>query len=282
MAFRSVRFLVFAVAIVLVVLPFVSVVSTSLSDQETLNRAGGFVLWTNSPTLDSYRQVFDGGIVTRALLVSATVTAVGTAISVSATIGLAFGLSRPKSPGSKPILMMVLFTLLFSPGLIPSYLMVKQLGLIDSYWALILPVAVNAFNVIVVRSFFMDLPQELIDSARIDGATEWKILTRITLPLSRAAIAVVSLFYGVGYWNAFFNAMLYLNDAAKWPLQLVLRQYAINGNAFDPAGSQGFVPPPQQAMQMAVLVVSIVPVIVVYPFLQKHFAKGMLTGAVKG
>jgi putative aldouronate transport system permease protein len=178
-------------------------------------------------------------------------------------------------------LMTVLFTLLFAPGLIPSYLMVKELGLIDSYWALILPVCVNAFNVIVVRSFFMDIPQELIDSARIDGASEFTILNKIVLPLSRAVIAVVSLFYAVGYWNAFFNAVLYLNDNSKWPLQLVLRTFVVQGQTYQQS-LDGSIPPPQAALQMAILVVSIVPILIVYPFLQKHFAKGMLTGAVKG
>lgn len=280
-AVQALKAVVLTLACVLVILPFIAVISTSLSNEETVRQAGGFVLWTTEPTFAAYQQIFSGGVVTRSVLVSTGVTLVGTFISIVTTVALAYGLARPKTLGAKPLLMTVLFTLLFAPGLIPSYLMVKELGLIDSYWALILPVCVNAFNVIVVRSFFMDIPQELIDSARIDGASEFTILNKIILPLSRAVIAVVSLFYAVGYWNAFFNAVLYLNDNSKWPLQLVLRTFVVQGQTYQQS-LDGSVPPPQAALQMAILVVSIVPILIVYPFLQKHFAKGMLTGAVKG
>src|SRR5699024_9404514 len=143
-------------------------------------------------------------------------------------------------------------------GLIPTYLAVRQFGLIDSYWALILPTAVSAFNVIVVRSFFASLPVELIDAAKIDGDSEWQIFRRIGLPLSRAALAVIGLFYGVNYWNAFFSALLYLNDAAKWPLQMVLRTYVVNGTEMGTAemGTVVEAAPPQTTIQMAILVIS--------------------------
>ncbi|WP_253705306.1 carbohydrate ABC transporter permease [Brachybacterium sp. P6-10-X1] len=182
------------------------------------------------------------------------------------------------------MLLLVLVSLLFAPGLIPTYLVVRQFNLIDSLWALILPTAVSAFNVIVVRAFFVNLPEELIDAARIDGASEWQIFRRIALPLSKAVLAVVGLFYGVGYWNAFFNALLYLNDASKWPLQMVLRTYVINGTEMGTAemGQAVEAAPPQTTIQMAILVISIVPIVIVYPFLQRHFTKGVLTGAVKG
>jgi putative aldouronate transport system permease protein len=135
----------------------------------------------------------------------------------------------------------------------------------------------------VVRSFFMNLPAEIMESARIDGAGEFVIFRRIVLPLSRAALAVIGLFYAVGYWNAFFNALLYLNDNAKWPLQLILRSYVVDQSTLTASqlGAQESVPP-QQSIQMAILVISVVPIVIVYPFLQRHFAKGVLTGAVKG
>jgi multiple sugar transport system permease protein/putative aldouronate transport system permease protein len=161
---------------------------------------------------------------------------------------------------------------------------VKNLGLIDSYWSLILPTMINGFNVIVMRAFFMELPQELMESARIDGASDTVILTRIVLPLSRAVLAVVGLFYAVSYWNAFFAPMLYLNDSSKWTLQLVLRTYVVNNTEMgvDQLSAAAESLPPQQSIQMAILIVSIVPILLVYPFLQRHFSKGMLTGAVKG
>lgn len=266
----------------LVLFPFVIVISSSLASQAELTRNGGFVFIPLHPTLDAYRAVFSGGIVTRAVLVSVAVTAVGTVISMVVTAMTAYALSRPGSLLHRPILMTVLLTFLFSPGIIPTYLMVKELGLLNSYWALIVPTAINAFNIIIVRSFFMSLPQEILDSARIDGAGEWQTLLRVVLPLSKAVIAVVSLFYAVGYWNSFFNALLYLDDSSKWPLQLVLRAYVLQGSPLAGADTGSVAPPPQQAIQMAVVVIAIVPILCVYPFLQRHFAKGVLTGAVKG
>jgi multiple sugar transport system permease protein/putative aldouronate transport system permease protein len=241
------------------------------------------VIIPDQVTVAAYRAIFAGGVVTRAIGVSLFITVAGTAISLTCTAMLAYALSRPRSFGQKPLLMMVLFALLFTPGIIPSYLVVKDLGLLNSYWSLIVPTSVNAFNVIVLRAFFMRLPGALIDSARIDGASEATILRRVVLPLSKAAMAVIGLFYAVGYWNAFFNALLYINDSSKWPLQLVLQTYVVN-NAEIGTGqlAPGSVLPPQQSLQMAILVVSIVPILLVYPFLQRHFAKGVLTGAVKG
>jgi multiple sugar transport system permease protein/putative aldouronate transport system permease protein len=266
-----------------VVLPFVGILSTSVASRGQVTAAGGFVLFPDSVNWSAYEAIFSGGVVTRALVVSLGITAVGTAVSLACTTSLGYALSRPGSYAHKPLLMTVLFALLFGPGIIPTYLVVRSLGLLNNYWSLILPSAVSAFNVIVVRSFFMSLPQDILDSARIDGAGEFVIFRRIALPLSKAALAVVGLFYAVGYWNAFFNALLYINDNDKWPLQLILRSYVVDQSSLTAAqlGTQEVVPP-QQSIQMAILVISIVPIVLVYPFLQRHFAKGVLTGAVKG
>ncbi|MEQ4304870.1 carbohydrate ABC transporter permease [Plantactinospora sp. B6F1] len=281
---RALKGLILAVCCAAVVVPFLGIVSTSLATREQITRDGGFVLVPDEVSFAAYAAILSGGVVTRATLVSLFVTLAGTALSMATTILLAYGLSRPRSVAHRPLLMVVLFALLFAPGIIPSYLVVKSLGLLDSYWALILPVAVNAFNVIILRAFFMDLPQEVIDSARIDGAGDVAVLFRIVLPLSRAVLAVIGLFYAVAYWNAFFNALLYLNDTAKWPLPLVLRTYVVNQTQLgvDQLGSAGAALPPQEAIQMAILVLSVVPVLVVYPFVQRHFTKGVLIGAVKG
>lgn len=282
---RSLKSLILLACVVLVVLPFVAIIATSLADAEQVTKAGGYVLWPDDITFSSYSALLSGGLVSKAMLVSIGVTVVGTALSLVSSIMLAYGLSRPGSFGHKPVLMLLLMSMLFAPGIIPSYLMVKQLGLINSYWSLILPTMINAFNVIVLRSFFMNLPKELIDAARIDGASELKILTKIVLPLSKAAVAVIGLFYAVTYWNAFFNALLYINDAAKWPMQLVLRSYVVNNAAL--SGGQidvaaGAPVPPAQSLQAAILVLSIVPIVIVYPFLQRHMNKGVMVGAVKG
>jgi ABC-type glycerol-3-phosphate transport system permease component len=184
----------------------------------------------------------------------------------------------------RPILYLTLFSLMFPPGIIPQYLVVKQLGLLNNYASLVLPVLLNAFNFIVLRQFFMDIPGELVDAARIDGAGDWRILWRLVLPLSKPALAVIALFYAVSYWNAFFQALLYLSDTAQWPLQLVLRLYVLQGTSLAGAVtySPGTAPPPTQAVQMAVVVIATIPILLVYPFLQRYFTRGVLTGAIKG
>ncbi|GAT66594.1 ABC transporter permease [Planomonospora sphaerica] len=270
-----------------VLFPIYMVVLTSLSTQETVTRAGGLVTVPGELSFAAYAELFDGGVVTRSVLVSLGVTGVGTAISLSVTVLAAYGLSRPGSLLHRPMLFLVLLTFLFGPGMIPSYLLISSLGLTDSYWALILPGAVTAFNLVVMRAFFMNIPEEVSDSARIDGASEFRILWRIVLPMSKGVVAVIGLFYAVGYWNSFFNAVLYLNDSAKWPLQVVLRQYVLQGQALvvgqsSTATIAGQGLPPSLAIQMAIVVVALLPVLFVYPFVQKHFTKGVIIGAVKG
>jgi putative aldouronate transport system permease protein len=267
-----------------VILPFVGIISTSLAPASQINEAGGFVLFPKSVDWGAYRSILSGGVVTRALFISVGVTAVGTVLSLACTALLAWALSRRGTVANRPMLLLLLFSLLFSPGLIPLYLAVQQFGLIDSLWSLIVPSMISAFNVIVVRSVFVALPGELIDSARIDGASEWQVFRYIALPLSRPVLAVIGLFYAVSYWNAFFNALLYINNATNWPLQLVLRTYVVNGTQLGSADLGGIseAVPPQISVQMAILVISIIPILLVYPFVQKHFTKGVLTGAVKG
>ncbi|WP_258133133.1 carbohydrate ABC transporter permease [Microbacterium sp. MYb64] len=260
--------------------PFLTVISTSLSDSTDIANANGLVLFPLHPTFAAYETIFSGGIVTGALIRSMLITVIGTLCSLAATVGMAYGLSRRDLAFGKFILLTALFTMLFTPGIIPSFLMVKQLGLLGSYAALVLPTLISAFNLVVVRSFFMGLPQELFEAARIDGAGDFRILVKIVLPLSKGVLAVVGLFYAVAYWNAFFNAMLYLNSD-MWPLSMILRQYVLLGSPLDTA-SVGEISAPSQAIQMAVVVISVIPILLVYPFLQKYFTKGVLTGAVKG
>lgn len=268
-----------------VLFPLWVVLLTSLSSQKTITEAGGLVIVPGELTFRAYQEILSGGVVTRALLVSLGITLVGTTLSVLLTILAAYGLSRPGSVLHRPLLMIVLLTFLFGPGLIPSYLVVQNLGLLNSYWALILPSAMSAFNLVVLRSFFMNIPRELVESARIDGAGEFRILARIVLPLSKAAVAVVALFYGVGYWNAFFNALLYIDDSTRWPLQLVLRAYVLQGQAIPGAdlGDTSFGGPvPTLAIKMAVVAIATIPVLFIYPFVQRHFTKGVIIGAIKG
>jgi ABC-type glycerol-3-phosphate transport system permease component len=279
---RGVKFSVFAVILFVIVYPFFSVVATSLASDQDVIKNGGLVIWPEHPTWNSYRTIFAGGVVTRAAMVSVGITVIGTLLSMAMTVGMAYGLSR-KIVGGKWILVLALTTLLFTPGIIPNYLAVKQYGLLNTYASLILPVVISAFNLVVLRQFFMGIPTELIDSAKIDGANDFDVLLKIVLPLSKAVLAVIALFYAVNtYWNAFFNALLYLNDSSMWPLQLVLRLYVVQGAPLPTAGEALDSVPPLQSLQMAVVVVALVPILLVYPFLQRYFTSGVLSGAIKG
>ncbi|MFE2429886.1 carbohydrate ABC transporter permease [Streptomyces sp. NPDC059373] len=266
-----------------VIFPFLSVVSTSLATKQQIDANGGYVLWPTSISFDAYRQIFDGTGVGRSIVISVGVTVVGTAFSLFCTVLAAYGLSRRNMLFQRGLLSFVLITLLFAPGMIPVYLMVKQMHMLDTYWALIIPSAVSAFNIVIVRGFIQAIPQELFDSARMDGAGEWRIFWSLVLPLSRAVIAVVGLFIAVGYWNNYFGPLLYLNDQTKWPLQLVMRSFVLQNHVTsNSSATPGQAAPPAQSVQMALVVIATLPILCAYPFLTKHMSKGMLTGAIKG
>ncbi len=277
------------VILLIIAFPLYSIVLTSLSDQASVNIAGGMVVWPHGLTLSAYKLIAAGGVVGRALVISLLITAVGTALSMLVTILASYGLSRTGSFGHRTILWFMMLTMFFSGGVIPLFLVVSALGGFDQYWALILPSAVSVFNIIVMRAFFMNIGSDMIESARIDGAGEWRILWRIVLPTSRAVTAVIALFYAVTYWNSWFNILLFMpSDSVKWPLQMVLYTYITQGNPMPGAGTTtigGFVGNQQIAplsIQMAVVTLTVVPVLIVYPFVQKHFTKGVLLGAIKG
>jgi putative aldouronate transport system permease protein len=278
---------VLALLVLAVLFPMWAVVVTSLSSRGTIDEAGGMVVVPREFDVSAYLTIFDGSQVTTAIWFSTLLTVFGTAVSLSLTVLAAYGLSRPGSVAHRPLLFLFLLTFLIYPGLVPSYLVVTGLGLKDSMWALILPTAISAFNLVVIRAFFMNVPSELIDSARIDGAGEWRILFRIVLPLSKAVVAVVGLFYAVGYWNTYFNAVLYIDSVDKWPIQRVLQSYILAGQSPTVTGTPINIPgttafPPTLAIKMAVVVVTVVPALMVYPFVQRHFTKGVITGAIKG
>ncbi|MEV5398819.1 carbohydrate ABC transporter permease [Streptomyces cellulosae] len=275
--------LALGLACLAILFPLWIVIVTSLQTKKTIDEAGGLVVIPKGITFVAYQELLGGGQVQRAALVSVGVTVVGTLFSMAVSVLCAYGLSRSGSLGHRWILMTLLATMFFSAGLIPTYLLVQALGLTDTYLALILPSAVSVFNILVLRAFFMNISQELVDSARIDGAGEWRILFRIVMPLSRAVIAVISLFYAVGYWSAWFNASVYLTDQDMMPLQNVMIQLVQKQER--PVGLSAQINTGQLsplAIQMAVMVLALLPVAVLSPFVQKHFKKGMLTGAVKG
>lgn len=279
-AVRAAKAVALTVVVALVVFPLWTVLATSLAGQQDVIANGGWVVWPEEFSFESYAEILRGGIISRALLVSAGVTVVGTALSLVCTIGLAYTLSRPKVYGGKPMLLLVLFTFLFPPGMVPLFLVVQGAGLFDSYAALVLPFLVNVFNLVVMRGFFQSIPPELIDAARIDGAGELGILRLVVLPLSKAVIAVIGLFYAVAYWNRFFEAIIYFNDQGKWPIGTVLRQYVTGGASLAETSGELATAAPQ-SVQMAVVMLATLPIVCVYPFLQRYFVKGVVTGALK-
>lgn len=266
---------------VLCILPFLYVVSASFADSSEIISRSIFLLPRN-PTVEAYRYVFSSPTLPRSMLVSVYVTVTGTLTSMFFTLTMAYAVSKKHLLGRNVILNFVAFTMVFSGGMIPTFLVVKGLGLLDRFAALILPGAINTFNLIVVKNFFQQLPNELEEASRIDGCNDITIFFRIALPLSMPVIATFTLMYAVGYWNDYFHSLIYLNDMKKWPLQLILRQIVAYSQGRIEGADYDLAPPPAQSIKMAVIVFSTVPILCVYPFLQKHFAKGVLLGSVKG
>ncbi|KQX49146.1 MULTISPECIES: carbohydrate ABC transporter permease [unclassified Paenibacillus] len=281
--FDIANYLFLALVALTMILPVMYIVAGSFaSDLEIGSRS--FFLIPKEITFDAYKFVFKDNTLPRSLFVSVFITVGGTLVNLLFTFTMAYALSRRHMIGRNVVLNLIIFTMVFSGGIIPTYLVVKGLGLLNTYWAVMLPVAINAFNLIVVKSFFQEIPGELIESARIDGCNDIGVLWRIVLPLSKPVIATFALFYAVAHWNDFFNALIYLSDAKKWPMQVLLRQIvllatgSLDMGTYDPT----YVKPPDQSIKMAIIVVGTLPILMVYPFIQKYFAKGVLIGAVKG
>lgn len=267
---------------VIMVIPFIYVIAASFATEAEIQTRPIFFI-PDSPTLDAYARIFDmndmGTRVFHSLLISVCVTAIGTFINLFFTTTMAYGLSRTNLIGKKPLLNMVLFTMVFGGGMIPLFLVVKGLGMYDTYAALILPGAISAYNMLIVRNFFMELPRELEEAASIDGCSDIGIFIKIALPLSLPCLATFGLFYAVGHWNNYFGALLYLEDSTKFPFQLVLRNIVMQ-TAETQTDPNALIP--EDTLKMAVIVIGTVPILIVYPFLQKHFAAGVMVGAVKG
>ena len=211
----------------------------------------------------------------------------GLPFGIATRHGTLFGAAMQEVPwnfmfGGMLTLFLVLGTLLFNAGIIPNYLLVRYLGMLNTYQSLIVPGLISAFNLVVVRQFFMNIPADLIDAAMMDGANPFQIFWQIILPLSKAVLAVVALFYGVALWSDYFHPLLYLNNTAMWPIPLVLRLYVLQGQALSGAVQVGQPLPPATTVQMAVVILATLPILVVYPFLQRYFTQGVLAGAIKG
>lgn len=273
---------VILIAIAFIMLfPFLYLFAVSFSSYKEYI-TNDFMLWPKDWVSDAYTYVMNSNEFMRSIYFTAWITVVGTLLNLVVTAAMGYSLSRPVV-FKKPVLFLVMFSLLFPAGLIPTYLVVKETGLINSIWALILPILINPFNLIVMRQFFLNIPNELIESAVVDGANDFRIFYTMILPLSKPALAAFGLFYAVIHWNNYFPGLLYINDPHKWPVQVVLRQLIVVSDPNTLSLQQDLTNlPPPETVQMAALLLATVPILVIYPFLQKHFAKGVMLGSVKG
>ena len=272
---------------VLCVIPFIVAISASFSNERTLLREG-YSLWPVNFTTTAYDMLFSTRQIVDSYKVSIFVTVVGTVFSMVVTAMMAYPLSLKKLKYRGAISFFAYFTMLFNGGLVPTYMLIsKYLGMRDTVWCMIIPVLVNPWNLFLLRNFFSAIPAELHESARIDGANDIRILCQIILPVSLPALATVALFYGVSYWNQWFNAMLYIEDATKFPLQYLIMKMLRNIELIKQMSSQaGFAVDmsslPTTTTKMATAIVTIGPIIIAYPFAQKYFTSGLIVGSVKG
>lgn len=276
--FDIVVYFVLALVAVVCLFPLMYVFSVSLTPITEVYKNGGFVIIPRSITLDAYRNIMTKSGIPRALMVTIGISTFGTLVSIVLTALVAYPLSIKTIPGRKLLVPYFVFTMLFSGGIIPTYLVVKALGLTGSYLSLIIPAAVSTYNMLVMKSFFESLPVELSEAAKIDGAGEFSVLCRIVVPLSKPVMMTVGLFYLVTYWNTYFSALMYITDDKMQPLQIVLRRLLTASTSLQNVDQVM----PSATLQMAAVIVSSLPVLVIYPFLQKYFTKGMVLGAVKG
>lgn len=274
---------------IVIIYPLVFVASASISDPVAVN-TGKVWLWPVNITFEGFRRVFQNSDIWRGYRNTIFYTVSGTILSLLVLIPAAYALSRPEIMGKKYIMWFMLFTMLFNGGMIPNYLLIDNLGMVDTVWAIIIPGLIGTWNILVTKSFFeASIPLQLIESATIDGATEWTVFTKIVIPLSMPIIAVMALFKGVGMWNEYFRALIYLRNEELFPLQLILREILVL-NQVTSQTMQSTAGQAQSIVEMvnnasliryAVMIVSAVPLLVAYPFVQKYFVKGVLIGSVK-
>lgn len=274
-----------ACIVLIVLIPLIFVLAASFSDPDLVLK-GKVLLIPKGFTAKAYTMVFENQDIWRGFRNSCFYTVAGTLISVVLTILAAYPLSRKELPGRNLFMLLILFTMYFSGGMIPTYLLVKDLGMYNSVWALLIPAAISTYNLIVAKTFFENsIPGELYESARLDGCGNGSMLYRIVLPLSKAILAVLVLYYAVGIWNAYFDALIYVRDTSLHPLQIVLRNILLLGQT-EQMGTNDVGMAEKikmaEAVKYSAIVVSSIPMLLIYPFVQKYFVKGVMVGAVKG
>lgn len=277
-----VLFILLTTLFLMVLIPFINVVAISLTSYKEYIQSG-WVFWPKEITFQSYKELFKDNRILVGYKTTLTYVALGVPLNLLLSTTLAYSLSRRGWPGRKLLLILVLITMVFQGGIVPLYLVMKQLTLTGKIWSVILAHGMNTFNMILIYNYFNSLPESIVESARLDGANEWTILARVVLPLARPILATVVLFCAVDYWNEYFMSMIFLRGNEWRALQQVLRSIVIDSDVVDsgtsltPLESRNYT----QGIKMAALIVTMVPIICVYPFLQKHFTKGIMIGAIK-
>lgn len=281
-AFAVFNYIFLTVCSLAMLIPFLNIIAGSFSSGQAISQ-GRVGLWPVEFTWDNFYVVLGDVKVIRSFGVTVWVTVVGTLVNLILTCLMAYGLAKTDLKGRKAILIFVLFTMIFQAPMIPTYLVVKYFGLLDTLWSLILPAGISAFNLIIMITFFRNIPEGLIDSARIDGCSEYRTLWSIVLPLSLPSLVTIGLFYAVSHWNGYMQALLYIKDTDLYPLQVKLRQLLVQAEAIDnPSYSSGMSIVSYEGIKMASILVATVPILLVYPIVQKHFVKGAMLGSIKG
>jgi putative aldouronate transport system permease protein len=281
--FSAANIFVLGVVALLCLYPFIYTLSISLSTASEASR-DGFHLYPRVISLTSYKMVLSNPDIVRGFVNSLIRTLLGTTLTLLATCIAAYPLARREMPHRSVIIFIIVFTMLFGGGMVPGYLLIKNLGLINTVWVLVVPGMLSAFNIIIVKNFFQSLPESLVESARMDGAGEWRILFQIYLPLSKPVLATVALWTAVGHWNAWFDALLYITDDRKQVLQTFLQRIVIESSTqmmelgITDTSVLQFT---NETIKAATIIVTILPIICVYPFVQKYFVKGIMLGGVK-
>jgi multiple sugar transport system permease protein/putative aldouronate transport system permease protein len=285
-AFTVFNYIILTLFLIVVAYPLIYVFSASMSDPRAVI-SGKMWLWPVDITFDGYRAVFRNNRIVTGFQNSLFYTAVGTFVSVTLTILAAYPLSRKDLAGRNVIMFFFVFTLLFGGGLIPTYLVVREVGLLNTRWALIIPTALSVYNMIITRTFFQStIPDELLEAAQLDGCSDFRFVKDVVIPLSGPIIAVNALFYAVSQWNQYFNALIYLTNPDLFPLQLVLREILVQNQVdFSQISDVNQLMARQQLQDLlkySLIVVASAPVLILYPFVQKHFVRGVLIGSLKG
>lgn len=282
--FDIVLYIVFGIFGLITLFPFYNVIIVSLSNTVASAKHVPYLL-PYVFDLTGYKTIMQDKNFVNALGVSLFVTIVGVVINLFLSVTGAYALSKKNLPGRKFMLGMILFTMLFSGGLVPTYMIIKQYGLVNSIWSMIIPTAISTYYLIIMKNYFLNLPQGLLEAAYLDGANEWQVLWKIVIPISKPFLATFALFYCVERWNEWYNAMLYISKQALRPLQIYLREILINMNSQLSAQAQqmiaGTMKASSTAIQMAAIIITTVPIMLVYPYLQKYFVNGVMVGGLK-